>query len=227
MSIRLHLLSFLLLSLLFLQAQSQTAPISISHNEKYMYTTSVSMSSTHISQSLSGTQEISLYHVPYPESLSNATFTEVILSIDGISLSMQQNKSVLLILQDVKESFFELGIITTILQTLQRLSVRYLILSGNYSSANAANMKAGLGIVGLFSAINSSMTNITGTLNYAIPINTTTGLNNIKTICFMAGYSLNSTTSQKILDVHVHIATFNSTQLVFHIFTESTVNVYV
>lgn len=73
--------------------------------------------------------------------------------------------------------------------------------------------------------VNSSDPNITASFNYTFLLNVTG--NNIKVSSYMAGWGLESTTSAKILDLHVHVQAFNSTTVTFHLQSRSPVNTYV
>ena len=75
--------------------------------------------------------------------------------------------------------------------------------------------------------VNSTIQDLYGYLNYTSSINSTGGVASINTLCYIAGFGINSTTSQKIIDAHIYIKDLNSTTLRFHVTSQSTVDVYV
>ena len=88
------------------------APMSISYNQKFLSTGTVYMHQAHISQSISSRAEIRMYAVPYPESLTNKNFLELLLSIDSIEHQIKTNVSEILAIQNVRETSFIMGIIS-------------------------------------------------------------------------------------------------------------------
>lgn len=53
-----------------------------------------------------------MYAVPYPESLTNKNFLELLLSIDSIEHQIKTNVSEILAIQNVRETSFIMGIIS-------------------------------------------------------------------------------------------------------------------
>ena len=137
-------LLLLCLATLFVKGGAQT-PMAITHNEKYLFTGSVSLTSAHASGTIKKDYKVQAFYVPFPQSLANASFVEVFLGLQSISFSMQRNVSEVVMMQNVKETYFILETLEIIFITLQKITARYVILTNQYSSFNSANMKVGVG----------------------------------------------------------------------------------
>ena len=85
-------------------------------------------------------------------------------------------------------------------------------------------MKVGLGFLEYFGMVNSSATNLTATLGFDIPLNITGGV--IKGNCYIAGWGVESSTPEKLIDFSLKVYDWNATNIMFQLYSNSTVNTY-
>ena len=73
--------------------------------------------------------------------------------------------------------------------------------------------------------VNSTVTDLTASAAFDIPINQTGGI--IKTACYYAGWGLESTTSAKILDAQISLIDWNATTVNFTLSSTSSTDTFI
>ena len=88
-----NLLILQFISLLFLQTSALTSPMEVSYNNKYIYTSTLTIPTSRTYKNPLISPTLQIFSIPFPATLSNLSTSSVLLSISNIQLDIPQGKA--------------------------------------------------------------------------------------------------------------------------------------
>ena len=208
---------------LIIEVQCLTSPMSLSHNKKYVYTSTLTIPTSQTYNNASAINStIQNFYVPFPTTLSNSTRSSVVISINNIKVDFLTNQTEFDTQLSNWNTYFIVDVISSMFQNFQVLAFRYLILTGNYSEVNNPNMFINRYFVTYNGVINSSLY-VYSNLTFRKSINSTGSL---KYYIYLNDFNLNSTTSLNLLDLQVLLFNATSTSIQIRFYSYSTIETY-
>ena len=208
---------------LIIEVQCLTSPMSLSHNKKYVFTSTMTIPTSQTYNNASAINStIQNFYVPFPATLSNSTRSSVVISINNIKVDFLTNQTEFDTQLSNWNTYFIVDVISSMFQNFQVLAFRYLILTGNYSDVNNPNMYINRFYAPYDGVINSTRY-VYSNITFRKSINNTGSL---KYYSYLNDFNLNSTTSLNLLDLQVLLFNATSTSIQVRFYSHSTIETY-
>ena len=135
-----NIIQLLSLLCLFLLTSSLNAPMEVSYNNKYIYTSvlNIPISNIFIDNQASRTREH--FSIAFPASLKNIQSASIIMSLNAVELDIPLGVAELIRGVSRGSSFFNVTLASSTFHNFRVLGLRYLVLSGKFSPIGNPNI---------------------------------------------------------------------------------------